>query len=95
MLARFLEIAPRQHILYAYTMRTNGVHVSSSLVTVEFGGSAGRTTMIFTEQAAFSDPTDGESRENGTGVGLDRLCEAVAVEFERDAEYDSAANVYR
>lgn len=37
-LANFLDIRPRQRIVYAYTMRTSGVGVSSSLVTVEFDG---------------------------------------------------------
>lgn len=73
MLAHFLEIAPRQRIVYAYTMRTDGESISSSLVTVEFEGISGRTTMTFTEQAVFLDVKDGDIRESGTGFGFDRL----------------------
>jgi uncharacterized protein YndB with AHSA1/START domain len=78
MLAHFLEIAPRQRIVYAYTMRSNGESISSSLVTVEFTGRRGKTTMTFTEQAVFRDAKDGDIRESGTGVGFDRLHEAMA-----------------
>lgn len=77
MLAHFLEVHPRQRIVYAYTMRTDGVPISSSLVTVEFEGRNGKTTMTFTEQAVFSDATDGDIRESGTGVGFARLQEAM------------------
>ncbi len=80
MLAHFLEIAPRQRIVYAYTMRSNGQPISSSLVTVEFEGSGGTTTMTFTEQAAFGTTTDGDIREHGTAIGIDRLSEAMKAE---------------
>lgn len=73
MLAHFLEIHPRQRIVYAYTMRTNDVPISSSLVTVEFEGRDGKTIMTFTEQAVFSNPVDGDTRESGTGIGFLRL----------------------
>lgn len=78
MLAHFLEIAPRQRIVYAYTMRTAGACISSSLVTVEFAAGPGGTAMTFTEQAVFGDKRDGDIRESGTGVGFDRLQEVMA-----------------
>lgn len=78
MLAYFLEIAPRERIVYAYTMRTDGSAISSSLVTVEFVGRDGRTRMTFTEQAMFGDPADGDIRESGTGAGFERLREVMA-----------------
>lgn len=78
MLAHFLEIAPRQRIVYAYAMRSNGESISSSLVTVEFVGGPARTTMTFTEQAAFGNARDGDLRESGTGLGFNRLSEAMA-----------------
>src|SRR5215217_3967842 len=78
MLAHFLEIHPRQRIVYAYTMRTDGVPISSSLVTVEFNGGGGKTMMTFTEQAVFGSGAYGDIREQGTGVGFTRLQEAVA-----------------
>ena len=78
MIARYLEIAPRERIVYAYTMRTEDVSISSSLVTVEFVGNGhGITTMTFTEQAVFGDPGDGDIREAGTGVGFDRLVQVM------------------
>ena len=78
MIAHYLEIAPRQRIVYAYTMRSGGKSVSSSLVTVEFTGGAGGTRMTFTEQAVFGDARDGDIREAGTGIGFDRLAEVMA-----------------
>lgn len=78
MLAHFLEVHPRQRIVYAYTMRTNYVPISSSLVTVEFEGRDGKTIMTFTEQAVFANPADGDMRESGTGIGFSRLQDIMA-----------------
>ena len=78
MLAHFLEIHPRQRIVYAYTMRANGLPISSSLVTVEFEGLESKTRMTFTEQAVFGSSIDGDIREHGTGVGFNRLQEVMA-----------------
>ena len=77
MLAHFLEVHPRERLVYAYTMRTNGAPISSSLVTVEFKGQDGKTIMTFTEQAVFSDSADGDIRESGTGIGFLRLQEIM------------------
>jgi len=79
MRAYYLEIYPRERIIYAYTMLTAGRSISSSLVTVEFTGRGGATLMTFTEQAVFGDPGDGDIRENGTGIGFDRLVEEMKV----------------
>lgn len=79
MFAYYLEIHPRERIVYAYTMLTANRNISSSLVTVEFTGLAGATTMTFTEQAVFGDPRDGDIRESDTGTGFDRLREAMAI----------------
>ena len=78
MLAHFLEVYPRQRIVYAYVMRADGAPISSSLVTVEFEGRAGKTLMTFTEQAVFSSTAHGEVRETGTGIGFSRLAEVMA-----------------
>ena len=80
MLAYYLEIHPRQRIVYAYTMLTAGQSISSSLVTVEFTASGNLTTMTFTEQAVFGEARDGDIRESGTGIGFDRLREVMASE---------------
>ncbi|MBM3092786.1 ATPase [Ensifer sp. T173] len=77
MTAHFLEIAERQRIVYAYTMRTDGRSFSSSLVTVEFESTPTGTEMTFTEQAMFADVKHAERRESGTGVGFDRLYQAM------------------
>lgn len=78
MLAHYLEIHPAERIVYAYTMRTNGRPISSSLVTVEFTGDGPITLMTFTEQAVFGSVQDGDIREGGTGAGFDRLVEVMA-----------------
>jgi uncharacterized protein YndB with AHSA1/START domain len=79
MRAYYLEIHPRERIVYAYTMLTAGKSISSSLVTVEFTGRDGATLMTFTEQAVFGDARDGDIRESGTGSGFDRLAEEMMV----------------
>lgn len=76
--AYYLEIHPRERIVYAYTMLTAGRSISSSLVTVEFTERGGTTLMTFTEQAVFGDVEDGDIRESGTGIGFDRLIEEMA-----------------
>ena len=78
MSAHYLEIHPRERIVYAYTMLTSGRSISSSLVTVEFTAGSGATTMTFTEQAVFGNAADGDIRESGTGKGFDRLREVMA-----------------
>lgn len=78
MLSHYLEIHPRERIVYAYTMLTAGNPISSSLVTVEFTAGSARTTMTFTEQAVFRDVSDGDIRESGTGIGFDRLIDEMA-----------------
>lgn len=78
MLAHFLEVHPSQRIVYAYTMRSNDVPISSSLVTVQFEGRDGKTIMTFTEQAVFANPADGDVRESGTGIGFSRLQDIMA-----------------
>jgi uncharacterized protein YndB with AHSA1/START domain len=79
MRAYFLEIHPRERIVYAYTMLTAGRNISSSLVTVEFAGRGATTRMTYTEQAVFGEASDGDIRESGTGIGFDRLAEEMRV----------------
>ena len=78
MLAHYLEIAERERIVYAYTMRIDERPISSSLVTVEFALAGPRTRMTFTEQAAFGDTRDADIRETGTSGTFDRLAEEIA-----------------
>lgn len=90
MLAHFLEIVPRQRIVYAYTMRGDGESISSSLVTVEFAGGPGKTTMTFTEQAVFGNARDGDIRKSGTGLGFDRLREVMSANASTSSKAPSA-----
>jgi len=78
MTAYFLEIAPRERIVYAYRMGSAGRAISASLVTVEFVGQGQATAMTYTEQAMFGDAADGDIRENGTGTGFERLRAVMA-----------------
>lgn len=87
MAAHFLEIHPAERIVYAYVMRTAGVPISSSLVTIELLPAGETTRMVYTEQAVFGDPRDGDIREAGTGIGFDRLVEALAAEEYRDLRH--------
>jgi len=79
--ARYLDIAPERHIIYAFTMRTDGALVSSSQATIEFTPTSTGTTMLYTEQAVFLHEADIAPRRSGTGEGFDRLI----LEIEKDA----------
>jgi uncharacterized protein YndB with AHSA1/START domain len=63
--------------VFTYDMRLSGRHHSVSLATVELAPSGRGTRLIFTEQVAFLDGTDGNegtvSRQLGTAAHLDRL----------------------
>ncbi|EME71492.1 activator of Hsp90 ATPase-like protein [Paramagnetospirillum caucaseum] len=76
--AHYLDIVAARHIVYAFTMRTDGELVSSSMVTVEFTPSPAGTAMLYTEQAVFlrGEP-DIAPRREGTGHGFDRLVAEV------------------
>lgn len=80
MLAHYLEIAPRERIVYAYAMRIDERPLSSSLVTVEFTPRGARSLMTFTEQAVFADSRDGGTRETGTAGTFDRLAAEMAAQ---------------
>lgn len=71
MTAHFLEIAERQRIVYAYTMRTDGRSFSSSLVTVEFESTPTGTEMTFTEQACLQ--MSSTQREEKVAQALDLI----------------------
>lgn len=75
--AHFLDIARPDRIVYAYVMRTDGAHLSSSVVSVEFTPATGGSVMHYTEQAAFRDEATGNMRASGTGTGFDRLVAAM------------------
>lgn len=73
--AVYYDIIPQERIVYAYEMHQDDRKISVSLATLQLKpAGAGRTTLTVTEQGAFLDGyDDAGSREEGTGVLLDRL----------------------
>jgi len=72
--ARYRDIVADERIVYTYDMRLDGRLISVSLVTVTFEDSGAGTKMLFTEQLVILNGLcDAAEREEGTGVGLDRL----------------------
>lgn len=79
MRAVYHEIVPEQRIVYSYEMLRDDIRLSVSLVTLEFRGEGAGTRLVFTEQSAFLDGQDTpQAREQGTGIGFDRLAEELA-----------------
>lgn len=75
--AYYLDVVPGKQIIYAYVMNTGSVQSSAAFATIEFVGERGKTTMTYTEQAAFLDAADAKGRSRGTEMGFDRLALAV------------------
>jgi uncharacterized protein YndB with AHSA1/START domain len=75
--ARFHAIAENARIVSVYDMHLNGRHHSLSLATVELSQEAGGTRLVYTEQVAYLDGTNGAegvaARERGVGVHLGLL----------------------
>jgi uncharacterized protein YndB with AHSA1/START domain len=71
----YLDIEPNRRIVFAYAMLVGDRRMSVSLATVELSPSGdGGTRLVFTEQAAFFDPSDGARlREAGWNELLTRL----------------------
>jgi uncharacterized protein YndB with AHSA1/START domain len=79
----YLEIQPSRRIVIAYTMgiETNGENrpFSASLATFELLPSGAGTEILFTEQSAFFENSDGpEWRKQGWTSLLNKLAEALA-----------------
>jgi uncharacterized protein YndB with AHSA1/START domain len=75
----FLVIVPNHRIVFAYTMTMGGAAFSSSQATLEFSATASGTTMLFTEQAAFFEKSDGPKlREQGWSKLFDSLARVLA-----------------
>jgi uncharacterized protein YndB with AHSA1/START domain len=70
----YQDIVPNRRIVTAYTMDLNGVRMSSSQSTFEFLPVKGGTKLVFTEQGAFFEKSDGpEMRQNGWRKLLEEL----------------------
>ena len=75
----YQDIVPNQRIVYAYTMTLGDNRMSASLATFEFVPTEQGTTLIFTDQGAFFEGSDGPAmREDGWRKLLDRLAAALA-----------------
>jgi uncharacterized protein YndB with AHSA1/START domain len=62
----YLDIVPDRRIVLAYTMAVGGRRISASLATVEIVPEGDGTRLVFTEQGAFFEGSDGpELREKG------------------------------
>ncbi|MGD0526593.1 MAG: SRPBCC family protein [Polyangiaceae bacterium] len=75
----YLDIVPGRRIVFAYSMLIGDHRMSSSLATVELSASDdGGTRLLFTEQGAFFERSDGPGgREGGWRDLLARLGEAL------------------
>jgi len=74
----YLDIVPHQRIILAYTMSIGGTPFSASLATIEFRPADKGTTLLFTEQGAFLENSDGpERREQGWQKLLERLAQEL------------------
>lgn len=75
----FLVVIPGYRIVFAYTMTMNGQAFSSSHATVEITARSSGTNMLFTEQAAFFEKSDGPKlREEGWRKLFDELAHTLA-----------------
>ena len=70
----YLEIAPNERIVLAYTMAMNGRVHSASLATVLFEARDGGTHLNYTEQMTLIGASDGpQGRAHGWGALLDAM----------------------
>lgn len=75
-LTTYQDIVPGRRIVFAYTMTIGDQRISASLATVELLPSAKGTDLIFTEQGAFFEMSDGpQGREHGWRGLLQKLDE--------------------
>ena len=75
----YQDIVENRRIVVAYTMSMDGRRFSASLATFELVPADGGTNLIFTEQGAFFEGSDGaEMREGGWRKLLEKLGEELA-----------------
>jgi uncharacterized protein YndB with AHSA1/START domain len=86
--AHYLDIVPKQRVVYAYEMVVNGRKISASLATLQLFPEGDRTRLVLTEQGAyFHDPDmasyapDGQARSRL--MGTNALMDKVAALFNR------------
>lgn len=70
----YQDIVPNSRIVFAYTMTLGDRRISGSLATIELLPSGTGTNLIFTEQGAYFEGSDGaQRREHGWRLLLDRI----------------------
>ena len=76
---RYEDIVAERRICFVMTILSDGVALTSSLVTVEFLASGRRTEVVVTDQIAILDGSDSAAdRERGWGETLDKLPRVLA-----------------
>jgi uncharacterized protein YndB with AHSA1/START domain len=78
----YQDIVPDRRIVFAYTMTIGGRRISASLATVELRPSGDGTHLVFTEQAAFFEGSDGPKLREG---GWRDLLSALGRDVEKAA----------
>ncbi len=74
----YQDIEPNRRIVFAYTMSVGDRRISANLATVEFIATAKGTDLVFTDQGAFFEGSDGpKMREQGWSHLLDGLAAEV------------------
>src|SRR5580704_3703610 len=74
----YQDIEPNRRIVFAYTMTIGDLRISASLATVEFIATDKGTDLIFTDQGAFFEGSDGpKMREQGWSHLLDGIAAEV------------------
>jgi uncharacterized protein YndB with AHSA1/START domain len=76
----YLDIAPSQRIVFAYSMTIGDAPMSSSLGCIEFVNVDGGTRLSLTEHTAYVDGNDGSE---GRRAGTLELLESLALELQR------------
>ena len=80
--AFYYDIVPERRLVYSYEMCADGVRISVSIATIEFGETDDGTTLTWTEQGAYLNGFDGEDapqlRQGGTSEMLDGLAKYLA-----------------
>jgi uncharacterized protein YndB with AHSA1/START domain len=77
---RYMDIVPNRRIVIAYSMSMGDRRFSSSLATFELMPSEKGTDLVFTEQGAYFEGSDGvERREQGWRQLLEHLDQGIGV----------------
>lgn len=80
----YQDIVPDSRIVMAYTMSAGEMRISASLATFEFLPAGDGTKMIFTEQGAFFEGSDGPEMRKGGWMNLfERLAKEMVEQGSR------------